>query len=92
VPQVFAAGVAVELAVWACAWRDWIGNWPFAIFTILWVMFLPRVAMAVRPAAFGIAPVGDDVPLELVGIDRPFRPDDLVTMDTAIGLRSAASR
>jgi hypothetical protein len=95
VRAVFWLGVATELAVWFAAWRDWIGNWTFAIFTIVWVVALPRVAMAVRPGAYIPADVlaarHNVTPPELIGVDRPFLPDDLRAIDHALGIQRATT-
>jgi branched-chain amino acid transport system permease protein len=91
VRAVFWTGLAVELAVWFCAWRDWIGNWTFAIFTMVWVVALPRVAMAVRPDAYVsvdvLAARRDTTPPELIGVDRPFQQEDLRAMDAVLGIQ-----
>jgi branched-subunit amino acid ABC-type transport system permease component len=95
VRPVFWAGVAVEIGVWFCAWRDWIGNWTFTILTIAWMVLLPRVAMAVRPAAFTSADVREArhsaTPPEQIGVDRPFEPEDLRTIDQVLGIHRAVT-
>jgi branched-chain amino acid transport system permease protein len=92
---VFWAGLTAELAVWFGAWRGWIGNWTFAIFTMVWVVALPRIAMAVRPDAYAagnvLAAPRDATPPELIGVDRPFGPDDLRTIDGVLGIRRVAT-
>jgi ABC-type branched-subunit amino acid transport system permease subunit len=93
VRPVFVAGVGIELLAWLLADLGVIGNWPFALFTMAWIVVLPRVAMAVRPAAY----LGDDAvaarraetPLELIGLERPFTADDLATIDRGLGLARA---
>lgn len=95
VRPVFLLGVVAELAVWFAAWREWIGNWTFAIFTIVWVVVLPRVAMAVRPDAYLPADVlmarRTATPPELIGVDRPFLPDDLRTIDAVLRIERATT-
>jgi branched-subunit amino acid ABC-type transport system permease component len=94
VKPVFLAGVAAELLMWFLAFQDVIGNWTFAIFTMLWVVLLPRVAMAVKPAAFvgeaTIAARKRETPLELVGIDRPFTELDVRRIDIGLGRPSVS--
>jgi branched-subunit amino acid ABC-type transport system permease component len=95
VKPVLFAGIAAELLAWFLAWREVIGNWSFAIFTIAWVVLLPRIAMAVRPAAY----LGEDVvaarraetPPELIGVDRGFTEDDLRKIDTELGIEHAVA-
>jgi branched-subunit amino acid ABC-type transport system permease component len=89
---VFWVGLGLELLAWVAAWRGWIGNWSFAIFTIGWAVLLPGVARALRPSAFEVAPRADTVdgtPLELIGIDRPFGDDDLRLIDEGLGIGRA---
>ncbi len=93
VPQVFYPALAAELALWFLAWQEIIGNWTFAIFTILAVLFVPTIAKVVSPEAFLDAETlaarraaAADVPLEFVGIDRPFTPNDKRRFDAALGL------
>jgi branched-chain amino acid transport system permease protein len=96
VKPVFFAGVGIELIAWYLAFEGHIGNWTFAIVTILMVLFLPAVAKAVSPAAY----LGDDVvaarsqetPLELIGIDRPFDEADRRRLDGALALGDLKAR
>jgi hypothetical protein len=75
---VFFAGVAVELGAWLLAFQHVIGNWPFALFTMAWVLVLPRFAP--RP------PQEASTPVELIGIDRPFTPADKVEIDRRLAI------
>ena len=87
-----AAGVVTELGLWALAWRHVVGNWPFALATFALAALLQRVAPLVDPALRAPrASAGSDpaVPLELIGIDRPFTPADLHAIDIALGLEAA---
>ena len=90
VPQVFYPALALEIGVWALAWQEAIGNWTFAIVTILLVLFLPTIAKIVNPAAYlgedAVRAMAEETPLELVGIDRPFTTSDLRTYDRMLGL------
>ncbi len=93
VPQVFYPALAIELGVWFLAWQDQIGNWTFAIVTILMVLFVPTVAKLVKPAAFfgeeAVARARAEVPLELVGVERPFTDDDRRRFDQLLGVHDA---
>jgi branched-subunit amino acid ABC-type transport system permease component len=71
--RVFLVAVAVELLAWLLAFQDVIGNWTFALFTMAWVLVLPRLAPR--------APREATTPIELVGVDRPFTPADKVEID-----------
>jgi ABC-type branched-subunit amino acid transport system permease subunit len=91
VRPVLAAWVAAEVALWALAVRGSIGNWTFAFGTIALAWAAPRVAALLRPEAYGRPPrssprVGDGVPLELVGIARPFREEDRREMERVLDL------
>jgi branched-subunit amino acid ABC-type transport system permease component len=76
--RVFVAGVAVELGAWLLAFQHVIGNWTFALFTMAWVLVLPRFAP--RP------PREASTPVELIGIDRPFTPADKVEIDRRLSI------
>jgi branched-chain amino acid transport system permease protein len=87
-PVVFV-GIALELLAWFLAFEHTINNWTFVIFTAVLVTALPAIATLVNPSAFGRAPRvvdPDTVPLELVGIDRPFTPEDLREIDRGLGI------
>lgn len=82
---VFLAGIGVELFVWFLALRHTIDNWAFVIATGVLVVLLPRLAPGERREAPDQLE-HDDVPLELIGIDREFGAEDLRLMDRAIGI------
>ncbi|MEO5745902.1 MAG: hypothetical protein ABIQ53_15095, partial [Terracoccus sp.] len=95
VKPVFFGGIAVELGAWYLAFEKYIGNWTFAIITILLILFLPLVAEIVDPAAFGKPSRranATQTPLELLGIDRPFTAADLLMLDDSlfVGVPAAA--
>jgi branched-chain amino acid transport system permease protein len=95
VKPVLFGGLAVELGAWYLAFEKHIGNWTFAIVTMVLILFLPRVAEAVNPGAFGKTARADaaaSTPLELIGIDRPWTPADLRGLDDALfaGIPAAA--
>ena len=88
---VLFAGIGAELVVWLLAFRHTVSNWTFALFTGALVIALPRVAAAVNPSAYprvrrtAREPARDGLPLELLGIDRPFTTDDLHEMNRGVG-------
>ena len=51
-PGAVAVWAAVQVGLWALAFSDAIGNWPFAVLTILNVVLGPRVITALFPARF----------------------------------------
>jgi branched-chain amino acid transport system permease protein len=86
----FAVGILIaEVVVWVLRLAHVYANWPFAI---LAVAILAVGPLAATPRAPAPAPGEAEVPLEWVGIDRPFTPDDLATMDTALSLDEAGAR
>lgn len=90
VRPVFVAGIGVELALWSLTFQHVIGNWAFALLTLALLVALPRVAVAVRPAAFApAAPRQPTIPLERLGLDRPFTPEDRARVDAGLDLGQA---
>ncbi len=89
---IFLAGCAAEVVMWWLALEKHIGNWTFAIFTILTVILLPRIAMLLKPSAFVPQDVLDaraaETPAELIGIDRSFTVADKRRFDTILQLPS----
>lgn len=87
---IFLVGCAAEVVMWWLALTHHIGNWTFAIFTMVLVVLLPRIAMALKPAAFVpadmLAAKAAEVPAELVGVDQPLTPADRRLLDAALGL------
>jgi branched-chain amino acid transport system permease protein len=93
VPEVFYPALAAELVVWFLAWQEIIGNWTFAIFTIVAFLLAPTIGKALRPEAFLDAEAiaarragAAGVPLELIGVDRPFTANDRRRFDTELGI------
>jgi len=98
---LFLVAVGAELAVWFLALTKVVGNWTFAIFSGVVVTALPRLAQRARPELFPpsrtvavdaavAARLDDSVPLELIGIDRPFVAADLVAIDRVLGMPADA--
>jgi hypothetical protein len=85
------AGIGAELFVWLLALRHTIDNWTFALLTGALVVALPRLAAALNPSAYARVrrtarePASDGQPLELLGIDRAFTPDDLHEIERGAG-------
>jgi branched-chain amino acid transport system permease protein len=76
-----AAGVFAALGlVFAARAAHLITNWPYAIASLVIFAVAPLAATG-RPA-----PAADQVPLEWVGISRPFTPADLAALDEGVGL------
>jgi hypothetical protein len=85
------AGIGFELLAWFLAFRNTIDNWTFALLTGALLFALPHVAAAVNPSAYpqrrrtGGERADGAVPLELMGIDRAFTPDELHEIDRGVG-------
>jgi hypothetical protein len=90
-PVLIGAGV-VEAMLYLLRRADVINNWYLLVLTFIVMLLLPVVAQALMPQAF--LPDGevvaekdeDDVPLELIGIDRPFTEDDRDFFDHELGM------
>ena len=81
---LFLAGVVTEVVLWLLALRHTISNWAFVLLTAAVVIVLPQAGAAVVRAR-SRAVRTDAVPLELIGIERPFTADDLHMIDRALG-------
>ncbi len=89
---VVVATVAVVAVLFALRTVDVLSNWWFGILAIVVVFVAPGVAMALAARRGASQGVGErDVPLELVGVDRPFTIDDVSELDRALAVPSAAS-
>lgn len=86
------------LAAWATfqglfyLWRitDGIGTWTFILISLGVALMLPAIAQLIRPELYVEAAVLErrrrEMPLELVGIDRPITTDDVKAADLALQL------
>jgi hypothetical protein len=83
---VFVAGVAIEMVAWLLAFQHIISNWDFVFATAALVLLLPGVGAAVDARQTSLSLEGDNTPLELIGIDRPFTADDLQQINSGAGL------
>jgi branched-chain amino acid transport system permease protein len=81
---LFLGGVVVEAVLWLLALRHTIDNWTFVLVTAVVVVGLPRASAAINTKRAG-SHEADEVPLELVGIERPFTSDDLRVIGRALG-------
>ena len=92
-PLVAAAGIA-EAIVFGLAYNDTISNWWFIVLTAIIVLLLPAFAKALYPTAYYPAQALEakrtQVPLELVGIDRPFTDQDRIDFERDLGLDAGA--
>ena len=87
---VLAVGIALEALFYGLAATDTISNWWFLALTVLVVLALPAASRVLVPRAHVAAGVLEakraEVPLELVGVDRPFTDRDLVEMEKGLAL------
>jgi hypothetical protein len=90
---VLFVGIAAEVLIWFLALRHTIHNWTFVILTAVILLALPRIGALVNPSAFGRrtneGEAGDGIPLELIGVERPFTDVDLREIDRGIGLEGS---
>ena len=90
-PRVLIGAAVVEGLLYALTLGDVINNWYFIILSFVLLLLLPEVAKVVAPEAFveeGAveATPEDEMPLEYVGIDRPFTVEDRDFLDRGLGL------
>jgi branched-chain amino acid transport system permease protein len=86
-PGATAIWVAAIVVLWAATWRGAVSNWHFALISAGSLFIVPRIIMSVFEDRFAEeerAVAGED--LDLIGIDRAFRPSDRQVLDTALGL------
>ena len=95
VKPVMVGGIVATITLYLLAYSDAISNWWFIVGTTVIVLLLPAVGKAMAPAAFvdeahaaptPKAPQIDDMPLELVGLDRPFTVEDRDILDRELGI------
>jgi ABC-type branched-subunit amino acid transport system permease subunit len=87
---VLAAGIALEALFYWLAATDTISNWWFLVLTLLVVLALPLASRMLMPHAHVAPGVLEakraEVPLELVGVDRPFTDRDREAMERELAL------
>jgi branched-chain amino acid transport system permease protein len=87
---VVVAGCAAVAVGYLLARNDSISNWWFVVLVGVVIVAMPLAAKRLAPPAAPVAASadgGDDVPLELVGVTRPFQPADRDRLDRELGLR-----
>jgi hypothetical protein len=90
-PSVFVGLGVVLLALVIAVEADVIGGWWFGTLGFIAIFATPQVASALgRPGAPRVRDT--DVPLEWLGIDRPFSERDVREIDAALALPDAVSR
>ena len=86
---VVVAGCAAVAVGYLLARNDTISNWWFVVLVGVVIVAMPLVAKRVAPrpaAAITLADGHREVPLELVGVARPFEPADRDMLDRELGL------
>jgi branched-chain amino acid transport system permease protein len=85
---VVVAGCAAVAVGYLLARNDTISNWWFVVLVGVVIVAMPLVAkrVAPRPAAIALADGHREVPLELVGVARPFETADRDMLDRELGL------
>ena len=93
---VVVAGCAAVAVAYLLVRNDSITNWWFVVIVGLVIVVMPLAAKRLAPA--GVVPAAEaarapasadereDVPLELVGVARPFEPADRDRLDRELGL------
>jgi ABC-type branched-subunit amino acid transport system permease subunit len=89
--NVLIGGAVLELVLYGLVQADVINNWYFIILSFVLLLLLPEVAKILSPDAFVEAGAveaspEDEMPLEFVGIDRPFTVEDRDFLDRELGL------
>jgi branched-chain amino acid transport system permease protein len=79
--------IGLQVLLWGLTAGGVIHNWTFVILTAANLLIVPsvggRIVLAVMLRRAGVEP---PTPPELIGVDRPYTPEDLATMDHALGL------
>lgn len=98
VKPVLVAGIATVGVAYVLARNDTISNWWLIVVTLVVVVAMPQAAKWLAPEAAaggdGTAAGGDgatpgELPLELVGVARPYTVADRETLDAALGVPAA---
>lgn len=87
---VLVAGVATVGVAYVLARNDTISNWWLIVVTLVVAGAMPlaakRLAPAESPAAVDVPTPADALPLELVGVARPYTVADREMLDAALGV------
>jgi hypothetical protein len=96
VKPILVAGCAAVAVAYLLTRNDSISNWWFVVIVGVVVAAMPLAAKRLAPApGLGPAPApagpasadgADEMPLELVGVSRPFSPADRERLDRELGL------
>jgi branched-chain amino acid transport system permease protein len=90
VKVAIVAIVVLLVGAWALAYQEAISNWWFVVLVAAIMIVVPRVTQSLKPEAFMTREqiyarrTANTVPLELVGIDRPFTAADRRLFDSAL--------
>jgi hypothetical protein len=91
---VLVAGAGTFGIAYLLARGGAISNWWLVVVGVAVAVAMPlaarRLVPAEQPAGGAVATAGGELPLELVGIERPYTEADRVMLDTALGIRSGA--
>jgi branched-chain amino acid transport system permease protein len=84
---VLVGGLATIGVAYLLALNETISNWWLIVVIVAVAVAMPLLAKRLAPAAEPSAEAErEDVPLELVGLVRPYTEDDRVALDAALGL------
>ncbi len=90
---VLVGALTVEAIAYAAAYNHTLSNWWFVVITIAVAVTLPAAAKVLMPQAYLPAEVlaarRSEVPLELIGLDRPFTEADRAFLDDGLTLEGA---
>jgi ABC-type branched-subunit amino acid transport system permease subunit len=101
VKPVVVGGVAAVGVTYLLARNETISNWWLIVVTLVVIGAMPAAARRLAPEAYAgaagaagapaggasLAPVPADLPLELVGVARPYSVADREMLDTALGVK-----
>ncbi|HEX6569702.1 MAG TPA: ABC transporter permease [Acidimicrobiales bacterium] len=98
VKPVVVGGVAAVGVAYLLARNETISNWWLIVVTLVVIGAMPAAARRLAPEAYAgaagapaggasLAPVPADLPLELVGVARPYSVADREMLDTALGVK-----
>ena len=84
---VLVGGLATIGVAYLLALNDAISNWWLIVVIVAVAVAMPLLAKRFGPAPGPAAGAeAEDVPLELVGLARPYTDDDRIALDAALGL------
>lgn len=102
VRPVLVAGLGLEAVVYLVAYNGTISNWWFVVLTGVIAVAMPQAARALAPEAYAsegeagratpdeTGPAEPEVPLELVGVVRPYTVADREVLDRSLDLPAVA--